>query len=97
MVSWGDVNARLNRLVRDGVIARFSTNLASRSDVSELSVTVVPGPAAPEAAGRLTSADALRSRVAVTLDGIAQKVTVTIAPATPAGPAARNSAETLGR
>ena len=96
MLSWGDVNSRLNRLVRDGVIAQYSTNLASRLDASELLVIVAPGLAAPKAAGRLTSEDALRARVALTLAGTAPKVTITIAPASPAGSAACNLAETLG-
>jgi hypothetical protein len=86
MASWGDLNARLNRLVRDGVISGFRTNLATRPDLSSLRITVAPGPAAPVAAGRLTAADALRARVALALGGIAPEAAVTVETTLQTGP-----------
>jgi hypothetical protein len=85
MLSWGDLNARLNRLVREGVISGFRTNLATRPDVSTLMITVAPGPAAPAAAGRLTGADSLRARVALALDGVAPPAAIRVAKTLPDG------------
>jgi hypothetical protein len=100
MPSWGDLNARLNRLVREGVISGFRTNLATRPDPADLAIIVTPGPAAPSPIGRLAAVDALRARVAAALGGIAPESAITIEDPLPAGPqpapGPRNSAETLG-
>lgn len=39
MGSWGDVNAALNRLVREGVITGFRTNLADPARGPDLRIT----------------------------------------------------------
>ncbi len=39
MGSWGDVNAALNRLVREGVITGFRTNLADPDRGPDLRIT----------------------------------------------------------
>ena len=41
MASWGDVNAGLNRLVREGLITRFATNLGDANRSGAVTVTVV--------------------------------------------------------
>jgi hypothetical protein len=100
MPSWGDLNARLNRLVREGVISGFRTNLATRPDPADLAIIVTPGPAAPPPVGRLAAEEALRARVAAALGGIAADSAIAIEDASSAGsqpgPGPRNSAETLG-
>lgn len=42
MASWGDINAALNRLVREGVIAGFKTNRGDKTSLG-LHVDVTPG------------------------------------------------------
>ena len=86
MPSWGDLNARLNRLVRQGVISGFRTNLASRPDPASLTIAVVPGAAAPKPPGSSTSAEALRAWVSSALSGIAPQATITVEEQHAAGP-----------
>jgi hypothetical protein len=43
LTSWGAVNAVLNRLVRDGVITAFRTNIADRRSALGLHVIVTAG------------------------------------------------------
>ena len=83
MPSWGDLNARLNRLVREGVISGFRTNLASRPDPSMLAISIAPGPAAPGAVGRLDAEKALCARVAAALDGVVPPTAITVEAAPP--------------
>lgn len=42
LTSWGAINAVLNRLVRDGVIAAFRTNVADRRSALGFQVIVTP-------------------------------------------------------
>jgi hypothetical protein len=76
--SWGALNARLNRLVREGVIAGFRTNLAARPGPGSLTVAVVPGVAAPAPPTGLSAASALRARIALTLADVAPDVAISI-------------------
>jgi hypothetical protein len=73
MASWGDLNARLNRLVREGVISGFRTNLASRPDPSELAIVVMPGRDSVA-----IPADALRRHIGAALAGIAPDAAITV-------------------
>ena len=41
MASWGDINAALNRLVREGVITSFRTNRGDKTQAG-LHVSIVP-------------------------------------------------------
>ena len=73
MASWGDINAVLNRLVREGTIAGFWTNLGEAPTPFGLHVIVAPvGPV--DQAG----AEDLRARVAQRLEPLAADVTVTV-------------------
>jgi hypothetical protein len=42
MATWGDINLVLNRLVREGVITAFWTNLAEPRAAANLQVIVAP-------------------------------------------------------
>ena len=69
MASWGDVNATLNRLVREGVISGFRTNRGDKSSTG-LHVTVTPGAdARPED---------LKARIMSVLTPLDDEVTVTV-------------------
>lgn len=73
MVSWGNVNQVLNRLVSAGVIARFWTNLGEPR--SALGVHVIVTPADPvDDAG----AEVLQERVARELHALSDLFTVTV-------------------
>ena len=78
MPSWGDLNARLNRLVRQGVISGFRTNLATRPDPRSLTIVVVPGTAAPKLPGEGSAAEAVRDRVRAVLAGIAPDAAISV-------------------
>lgn len=71
MGSWGDINAALNRLVREGVIAGFKTNRGDKSHLQGLRVNVVPG-----AGGDI---EGIRSQILAVLSPLDDEVTVTIA------------------
>jgi hypothetical protein len=95
MASWGDLNARLNRLVREGVISGFRTNLADRPDLSQLAVVVIPG-----RDSLATHPEDLRRHIGAALAGIAPDAAITVeehqaAPRARKPERARNSAETL--
>jgi hypothetical protein len=68
--SWGDINLTLNRLVREGIISGFKTNLSSPDRISGLSVVIVPNPAG--------EADEIKARVLADLEALIDDVTVTI-------------------
>ncbi|HEX2135581.1 MAG TPA: hypothetical protein VHG30_06685 [Microvirga sp.] len=73
MALWGDVNVAMNRLVAEGVIARFGTNLAARRPLLALHVVVSPpGPVDTEGAERI------RGLVAAALEPLTEDVTVTV-------------------
>jgi len=71
MASWGDINAALNRLVREGVIAGFKTNRGDKSHRDGLLVNVQPG-----AGG---DAEGIRSQILAVLAPLDDEVTVTVA------------------
>lgn len=68
--SWGDINLTLNRLVREGVIATFKTNLSSPDRTGGVSVVITPGLEG--------EAETARLRVANDLDALIEGVTVTV-------------------
>ena len=49
MASWGDVNLGLNRLVAEGLISRFGTNLGDPNRSGPITVMVVAAGAGEEA------------------------------------------------
>ena len=71
--SWGDINLTLNRMVREGVIAGFKTNLSSPDRSAGLRVTITPPPSAE---GR--EAEEIRSRVEADLEALVEGVVVTM-------------------
>lgn len=80
MGSWGDVNVALNRLVREGVITGFRTNLAQPDRSSGLHV--VAGAAVAGVGETFDDAvEAVRERVALELARVTEEATVTIEPA----------------
>ena len=70
MASWGDINAALNRLVREGVIAGFKTNRGDKSHQVGLHVSVVPAQPGDD--------EGVRSRILAVLTPLDDEVTVTI-------------------
>lgn len=77
MGSWGDVNVALNRLVREGVITGFKTNLAQPDRSGGLHVIA----GAPVADTDEEAAEAVRDRVMRELSRVTEEATVTIEPA----------------
>jgi hypothetical protein len=73
MASWGDVNAALNRLVREGVITGFRTNISEPSSTLALHV-VITTDAALDGAGAL----AARARVEKQLEPLVPGAVVTV-------------------
>ena len=71
----GNVNAALNRLCRDGVIAQFKTNFMSPSKEWGLHVIVAPP---EELVGE--TIEALQGKVAEALEPLRIAVTVTVRP-----------------
>jgi DNA-binding Lrp family transcriptional regulator len=71
LTSWGAINAVLNRLVREGVIEAFRTNIADRRSALGLHVIVT----APDASDR---ADEVRQQVARALDPVIADAVVTV-------------------
>ncbi len=76
MASWGDINAALNRLVREGVIAGFKTNRGDKSHLAGLHVDVIPS-----AGG---DAESIRKTILGVLTPLDDEVTVTVGDETPA-------------
>lgn len=77
MASWGDINAALNRLVREGVIAGFKTNRGDKTSLG-LHVDVTSG-----ADG---DCEEIRTRILAILLPLDDEVTVTVrAVAVPSG------------
>lgn len=74
MKSWGDINVALNRLVREGVILTFKTNMGAYEADAALHVTVTP----PEGA----AAEEVRRAVEQKLNLPAGSATVTVDGAT---------------
>ena len=73
--SWGDVNLTLNRLVREGLLTGFKTNLSSPDrDGLKVAITPASGGGAEEA----------RRRVEDDLSALVGEVMVTIAEHEPA-------------
>jgi hypothetical protein len=68
--SWGDINLTLNRLVREGIISGFKTNLSSPDRISGLSVMITTNPAGP--------VDEIKARVLSDLEALIDDVTVTV-------------------
>jgi hypothetical protein len=71
MASWGDINAALNGLVREGVITGFKTNRGDKSHQAGLHVDVVSG-----ADGDV---EGVRTRILDVLTPLDDEVTVTVA------------------
>ena len=70
MASWGDINAALNRLVREGVISGFKTNRGDKSHMQGLHVNVVPGSDG--------DVEGIRSQILAVLTPLDDEVTVTV-------------------
>jgi hypothetical protein len=68
--SWGDINLTLNRLVREGVISAFKTNLSSPDRISGISVMITPDPSG--------DVEEIKARVSSDLEALIDDVTVTI-------------------
>jgi len=66
----GDVNAILNRLVREGVISAFQTNFGTPAEAYGVHIIITPGSA--------TDRDGVRRAVAAALDGLSEQVTITV-------------------
>jgi len=66
----GDVNAILNRLVREGVISAFQTNFGTPSEAFGVHIIITP----PSATDR----EAVRRTVGQALDGLSEQVTITV-------------------
>lgn len=80
MVSRGDVNVLLNRLIREGVIGGFKTNFDGPSVAQGLQVVVTAGEAAEQGASRPDPkrVEALRNRVSRELKKLDAEATVTV-------------------
>jgi hypothetical protein len=80
MPSWGDINAALNRLVGEGTITGFKTNLGERGASGGLHVIVtapvITDPRKPGFDRRQVAA--VRRAVATELKTLADLVTVTV-------------------
>lgn len=72
-MGWGNVNAALNRLTREGVIAGFKTNFGRTMPPGEPHVVITVGPAT---AG--TKEEDLIRQVASVLDPVIEGCTITI-------------------
>ena len=85
MASWGDVNAALNRLVREGVITGFRTNLANPERGSELLVAATAPVVLDSSAAEYDRAavESVRQEVASRLSVLVENARVTIEPALP--------------
>ena len=70
--SWGDINLTLNRMVREGVIAGFKTNLSSPDRSAGLCVTITPPAVSAD------EAEAIRIRVEADLEALVEGVVVTM-------------------
>jgi hypothetical protein len=68
--SWGDVNAVLNRLVREGRIAGFWTNLAEPRSAVGLHIIVVPAGHVDEARSRELRTEVLERLAPLALDPV---------------------------
>ena len=85
MTSWGRINAKLNRLVNEGVITGFRTNLAEAGHSLGVHVIV----AAPIVADRGSpgfdpgKVEEVREKVAHALEPLTQGATVTVAGSLP--------------
>lgn len=66
----GDVNAILNRLVREGVISAFQTNFGTPPEAFGVHIIITP----PSASDR----EAVRRTVGQALDGLSEQVTITV-------------------
>ena len=77
MASWGDINAALNGLVRDGLITGFKTNRGDKSHQDGLHVNVVPSEGG--------DVEGIRTRILAVLTPLDDEVTVTVGAGAPAG------------
>jgi hypothetical protein len=68
--SWGDINLTLNRLVREGIISAFKTNLSSPDRTSGLTVNITPAPG--------TDIEAAKTRVMSDLEVLIEDAVVTV-------------------
>ncbi len=73
LTSWGAINAVLNRLVREGVITAFRTNIADRQSALGFHV-IVTAPGAPDRA----RAEDVRRQVARELEPLIADAVVTV-------------------
>ena len=69
MASWGDINATLNRLVREGAIAGFRTNRGDKTQAG-LCVNVIATPG--------DDPEAVRQRIMGVLSPLDDEVQVTV-------------------
>ena len=67
----GDVNAILNRLVREGVISAFQTNFGTPAEAFGVHIIIITPPSA-------TDREAVRRTVGQALDGLSEQVTITV-------------------
>jgi DNA-binding Lrp family transcriptional regulator len=72
-MSWGAINAALNRLVSEGVITGFKTNLADRKTALALHVIVQA-----ENVSDANGAETVRKQVLAVLDELGEDATVTV-------------------
>ena len=73
MTSWGSINAVLNRLVREGIITAFKTNIADRQSGLGLHVIVTASGVDDQA-----KAEEVRRQVARELEPVIDGATVTV-------------------
>lgn len=66
----GDVNAILNRLVREGVISAFQTNFGTPAEAYGVHVIITPGSA--------TDGERVRRTVSQALENLSEQVTITV-------------------
>jgi hypothetical protein len=80
MASWGDINSVLNRLVREGVITGFSTNLSRRSEPVALHVVATAPVVTDLGAAEYDpgAIEAIRTRILGELQRYDEAPTVTI-------------------
>ena len=70
--SWGDINLTLNRLVREGVISGFKTNLSSPDRTSGIQVAITAPNQDPEQEAEI------RRRVSGDLEALIDDVEITV-------------------
>ena len=85
MTSWGRINAKLNRLVHEGVITGFKTNLAEAGHLLGLHVIVMASIIADHRSPGFDpeKVEEVREKVAHALEPVTRGATVTVAGSLP--------------